>query len=73
MHREPSFEPDPSRCPLCGASNACAMELERATGQPQGPCWCTQVTFDAGVLARTPVEARGKACLCPSCAARTAA
>ena len=25
--------PDPTRCPLCGGDNRCAMEVERATGQ----------------------------------------
>ncbi len=68
MPREQAVEPDPTRCPLCGARNACAMELERSTGQPQGPCWCTQATFDADLLARVPPQAQGKACLCPACA-----
>lgn len=55
-------------CPLCGQANACAMEREKATGVPQGPCWCTQVDFSADLLARVPEEARNRACLCPQCA-----
>ena len=34
------------------------MEAERASGQPQPPCWCTQVAFDADLLARVRAEAR---------------
>ena len=60
---------DPSRCPLCGAANGCAMEAERASGQPQPPCWCTQVAFEADLLARVPADARRLACICPACAA----
>ena len=56
------------RCPLCGRTNQCAMEVERATGVKQPPCWCTQVDFSAGVLDRLPAEARGKACICEACA-----
>jgi hypothetical protein len=46
------------------------MELERRTGQPQPPCWCTQVDFSADVLAQVPREAQGRACLCAACAAK---
>lgn len=60
---------DPSRCPLCGAANGCAMEAERASGQPQPPCWCTQVAFDADLLARVTADARRLACICAACAA----
>lgn len=60
--------PDPRLCPLCGRTNQCAMEAERATGQPQPPCWCTQVDFGADLLARLPTEAQGLACICPACA-----
>ena len=56
------------RCPLCGQANACAMEVERATGTKQPPCWCTQVDFSADLLDRLPPEARGKACICAACA-----
>ena len=60
--------PDPAACPLCGRANACAMETARATGTPPEPCWCTQVDFSAELLARVPVEARDRACLCRECA-----
>jgi hypothetical protein len=59
---------DASRCPLCGEPNRCAMELERETGQPQSPCWCTQVDFTADLLARVPAEAKRQACICQACA-----
>jgi hypothetical protein len=44
------------------------MEVERATGQKQAPCWCTQVDFSAELLARVPEDARRKACICARCA-----
>ncbi|MEZ5607591.1 MAG: cysteine-rich CWC family protein [Burkholderiaceae bacterium] len=59
---------DPSRCPLCGGDNACAMQAQRASGQPQPPCWCTRATFASAVLARVPAPARGRACICHRCA-----
>lgn len=66
------FAPDPiadaRSCPLCGQPNQCAMELERATGIKQPPCWCSQATFDTELLERIPEGARGKACLCAACA-----
>lgn len=63
---------DPTRCPLCGQANTCAMEMEKATGQKQPPCWCTQVDFSADLLARVPPESRRLACICASCATSTA-
>jgi hypothetical protein len=60
--------PDATRCPLCGQANACAMEIERETGVKQAPCWCTQVDFSPELLGRLPPQARGKACICASCA-----
>ncbi len=59
---------DPTLCPLCGQANQCAMELERVSGVPQPPCWCTRVGFDAALLARLPEPARGQACICAACA-----
>jgi hypothetical protein len=44
------------------------VELERETGVPQAPCWCTKVDFSAELLARVPAEAKDQACICPSCA-----
>lgn len=61
---------DPSRCPLCGQPNRCAMEIERETGAPQGACWCTQLDFGADLIARVPAEARERACICAACAAK---
>jgi hypothetical protein len=60
--------PDPTACPLCGQANRCAMEVQRETGQPQPPCWCTQANFGAELLARVPPEAQRLACICPACA-----
>jgi hypothetical protein len=58
-------------CPLCGQANRCALEVQRATGQEQPPCWCMQVDFGADLLARVPAEARRLACICPACARGT--
>jgi hypothetical protein len=58
---------DPTRCPLCGGDNRCAMEIERATGQAQPPCWCTTASFPPDLLQRLPEAARGQACICPAC------
>jgi hypothetical protein len=44
------------------------MEVERATGEVQPPCWCTEVDFDAALLDRVPEPARRRACICPACA-----
>ncbi len=59
---------DPTRCPLCGAINQCAMEVERETGDKQSPCWCTQIDFSKDLLARLPEESVGLACICQACA-----
>ncbi|MGJ7485782.1 cysteine-rich CWC family protein [Variovorax sp. LT2P21] len=60
---------DPARCPLCGETNACAMEIERTTGVAQGPCWCMTARFDQGLREQVPETARGLACICARCAA----
>ncbi len=60
---------DPTRCPLCGQDNRCAMEVERATGQAQPPCWCLGARFTPELLERIPAASRGRACLCARCAA----
>jgi hypothetical protein len=62
---------DPTRCPLCGASNACAAETERRTGVAQEACWCmaAEVRFSDALLARIPDAARDLACICARCAA----
>jgi hypothetical protein len=64
--------PDPTRCPLCGAGNACALEAERATGIAQPPCWCMSASFGEALLSRVPPAARRKACICARCAAAAA-
>lgn len=61
---------DPTRCPLCGGDNRCAMEIERDTGVPQGPCWCVGASITPDLMARLPREAEGKACICAACVAR---
>lgn len=60
--------PNPEHCPLCGKANHCAMALERSSGQKQPPCWCTQATFNADLLAQIPAQAKGRACVCAACA-----
>ncbi|MEP6790298.1 MAG: cysteine-rich CWC family protein [Ramlibacter sp.] len=59
---------DPIHCPLCGASNQCAMEIERESGLKQPPCWCTQVDFNREVLEGVAAGDRGRACICARCA-----
>ena len=66
MHVNPA-PLDASLCPLCGAANACAMELERSTGQAQGPCWCVGLNFSAELLVQVPLAAQNAACICPAC------
>lgn len=58
---------DPTRCPLCGGDNRCAMEIERETGEVQPPCWCVSTSFPPGLLDSLPEAARGQACLCMRC------
>ena len=60
---------DPSRCPLCGADNRCAMEIERETGETQPPCWCMDASFSPDLFQRIPDAARGQACICAACVA----
>jgi len=66
MSAVPSSPPD--LCPLCGQANECAMEVERATGVKQPPCWCMSVDFTAELLAKVPQDAKNRACICPACA-----
>ncbi|MEY2953486.1 MAG: hypothetical protein RLZZ401_1573 [Pseudomonadota bacterium] len=58
----------PECCPLCGQANACAMEVEKATGLAQPPCWCMATDFSPELLARVPPEAQRRACICAACA-----
>jgi hypothetical protein len=57
-------EPDPSRCPLCGGPNGCAVEA----GGEAAACWCMQVEMGDEVLERVPEPARNRACVCAACA-----
>ena len=57
-----------SLCPLCGQPNQCAMEVQRATGQEQAPCWCTQVSFSQRLLDSIPAAGKHLACVCARCA-----
>lgn len=57
--------PEPERCPVCGQINDCAIEA----GLPGEECWCFQTSVSATALERIPEDLRGKACLCPRCAA----
>ncbi|BCO26289.1 hypothetical protein MIZ03_1169 [Rhodoferax lithotrophicus] len=43
------------------------MEMERATGVQQPPCWCTQATFSAALLSQISEATRNKACICADC------
>ncbi|WP_092940913.1 cysteine-rich CWC family protein [Paracidovorax wautersii] len=56
---------DPTRCPVCGQRNQCAVEA----GRPAAECWCMQAPMDPAALAAIPPAAIGLACLCPQCAA----
>lgn len=67
MPATPSTPFDATRCPLCGGDNRCAVEIEKATGEPQPPCWCVSETFSAELLARIPEAARRQACVCQAC------
>ena len=50
---------DATRCPLCGGDNRCAMEIERETGEKQGPCWCVSVDFTPALLAQAQAKVVG--------------
>ncbi|MBS7809183.1 cysteine-rich CWC family protein [Variovorax sp. PCZ-1] len=61
-----------SLCPLCGKVNQCAMEIEKVTGEKQPACWCVGMDFSVDLLAKLPLEAQGKACICANCASNKA-
>jgi hypothetical protein len=56
-----------TQCPLCGQDNRCAMEIKRATGVAQAPCWCLSETFPPDLIASLPTAAQGEACICIDC------
>ncbi|MEZ5706910.1 MAG: cysteine-rich CWC family protein [Burkholderiaceae bacterium] len=62
----------PTQCPLCGADNRCAMEIERATGQAQPPCWCVQAHFPPELITSLPTEAVGASAFARGCLQRHA-
>lgn len=57
---------DPSRCPLCGGLNGCAL----TEGRPIESCWCLSAKIPAEVLDRIPPERRRQACVCAACAGK---
>ena len=63
----PAAPIDPTRCPLCGRSNQCAV----SAALPPEECWCMSVSIAPAALAQIPDSARGQSCLCPACAALT--
>jgi hypothetical protein len=60
--------PDLTRCPLCGETNACALAARQPDELGARECWCIQVTISRTALERVPAAARGRACICRSCA-----
>jgi hypothetical protein len=62
---------DPTRCPLCGQSNACAMA--GAPGATAAECWCAAERFDAALLSRATPASAGLACICRRCQRAAAA
>jgi hypothetical protein len=48
------------------------METAKATGQPVAKCWCVNVSFSPELLAKVPVAAQNKACICQTCATKEA-
>lgn len=54
----------PTRCPLCGEPNRCAV----ANGEAHESCWCMQVSFVPDALDALPEGARDRYCICQRCA-----
>jgi len=54
---------DPSRCPLCGKENQCAV----TSGRPPEECWCMNLSVPQALLEEIPHELRRKACVCEHC------
>ena len=59
---------DPTRCPICGEPNVCAMEKAKVTGSKPERCWCMDAVFTPEVMDLVPDQAKGKACVCAKCA-----
>ncbi|NCV08569.1 MAG: hypothetical protein EBW51_08275, partial [Actinobacteria bacterium] len=45
---------DPTRCPICGEPNVCAMEKAKVTGSKPERCWCMDAVFTPAVMERVP-------------------
>ena len=58
-----------TECPLCGNNNRCAPAQ---AGSFEVDCWCMHTPVSRDALARLPDAERGKACICPACAAGVA-
>lgn len=58
---------DPTRCPICGEPNVCAMEKAKVTGSKPERCWCMDAVFTPAVMDQVPDAAKGKACVCANC------
>ncbi len=59
---------DPARCPLCGASNACAVaRAGAAAAETAEPCWCVGRRFPAALVALARERDGGEACICRRC------
>ena len=61
---------DPTRCPICGEPNVCAMEMAKVTGSKPERCWCMDAVFTPSVMEQLPDAAKGKACICAKCASQ---
>jgi hypothetical protein len=59
---------DPTRCPVCHEPNVCAMEMAKASGTKPEHCWCFDAVFTPAVMDLVPDQAKGKACVCATCA-----
>ena len=56
-------EPDPSRCPLCGGPNGCALALPPESRPAE--CWCVTKRFPRDLTDR----AAQPTCICGRCVA----
>lgn len=56
---------DPTRCPLCGQRNRCALA---EPGADAVACWCFGTSVVPDALQRIAPESIDRACLCPRCA-----
>jgi hypothetical protein len=63
MIQKKNFLSDPSKCPLCGKPNRCAVAADPNATE----CWCEFVEFPQDLLAQIPEEAVRKTCVCQKC------